>query len=212
MSIRVLIVDDHPIVRRGLRSLLDQYPDIELVGEAAGGPTALELVERYQPDVVLMDVRLVGPNGLALAQRIRRSPSKARVIILTSYDDQSYLLRAAQAGVHGYLLKSASDDVLIDTIQAAYKGERRISPELIGEALEQLEMLSRVQLQVESGLSEQELFILKSIAQGDSIDDMARALYLSERTIKRKIQDILSKLGATSRTQAVAEAYERGLL
>ena len=212
MSIRVLIVDDHPVVRHGLRSLLSQYPDIELVGEAEGGPAALELVESHRPDVVLMDVRLVGPNGLALAQRIQRSPSEVRVIILTSYDDQSYLLRAAQAGVHGYLLKSASDDVLVDTIRAVHRGERRISPELIDQVLEQLVALSRTQLQSESGLSEQEFYILQLMAQGASTGDMVRELYLSERTIKRKVQDILSKLGATNRAQAVAEAYERGLL
>ena len=209
---RVLVVDDHPVVRQGLRSLLSQYSDIEVVGDAEDSPTALELVATLRPDVVLLDIRLAGPSGLDLARQLRRSRFESRVIILTSYDDGGYLREAAQAGVHGYLLKSASAEVLADAIRAVHKGEWRLSPALAGKALQQLEVFSRVHAQSEAGLSDQELQLLQLIAEGATTHDMARALYLSERTVKRKIQDVLDKLGATNRAQAVAEALKRGLL
>lgn len=209
---RVMVVDDHPVVRQGLRSLLSQYPDIQVVGEADVAPLALELIDELRPDVVLLDIRLAGPSGLDLARQLRRSRFDSRVIILTSHDDEAYLLEAAQAGVYGYLLKSASAEVLADTIRAVHAGERRLSPMLAGKALEQLETLSRAQVRAESGLSDQELQLLQLFADGASTQDMAQSLYLSERTVKRKIQDILTKLGAASRAQAVAEAFKRGLL
>lgn len=209
---RVLVVDDHPVVRNGLRSLLSQYSDIQVVGEAEGGQAALDLIAELQPDVVLLDIRLVGPSGVDLARQLRRAQSTARVIILTSHDHESYLLEAAQAGVHGYLLKSSSAEVLADAIRAVHAGERRLSPTLVTKALEQLEVLSLAQSQSELGLSDQELQLLKLIADGASTMDMAQALYLSERTVKRKIQDVLAKLEATSRAQAVAEAFKRGIL
>jgi DNA-binding NarL/FixJ family response regulator len=209
---RVLLVDDHPVVRQGLRSLLSQYPDIRVVGEAGGSPAALELVHGLRPDVVLLDIRLAGPSGLDLARQLRRSGSESRVIILTSYDDEGYLLEAAQAGVRGYLLKSASAEVLADAIRAVHAGEWRLSPVLADKALEHLEALSQAQTQSESGLSDQELQILRLFGEGASTQAISQALYLSERTVKRKTQDILAKLGAASRAQAVAEAFKRGLL
>lgn len=209
---RVLVVDDHLVVRQGLRSLLTQYPDIRVVGEAEGGPATLELIAGLQPDVVLLDIRLAGPSGLELARQLRRSGSESRVIILTSYDDQAFLLEAAQAGVHGYLLKSASAEVLADAIRAVHAGERRLSPALADKALEQLEALSQAHARSDSGLSGQELQILKLLADGASTQSIGEALFLSERTVKRKTQDILYKLGASSRAHAVAEAFKRGLL
>ncbi|HEX9899344.1 MAG TPA: response regulator transcription factor [Candidatus Methylomirabilis sp.] len=212
VNTRVLIVDDHPVVRQGLRSLLSEYPDIQIVGETEGDSTVLELCAQLRPDVILLDIRLAGSNGLDLARQLRSTSSEAHVIILTSYDDETYLREAVQAGVHGYLLKSASAEVLADAIRVVHAGERRISPPLINKVMQQLEELSRAQVQAASGLSDQELQLLKLIAEGASTPDMVRALYLSDRTVKRKIRDILAKLGATSRAQAVAEAYRRGLL
>lgn len=211
--IRVFLVDDHPVVRQGLRSLISQYSDMQVIGEAEDGSTALELVMELRPDVVLLDIRLAtGSNGLQLARKLRRLKSEVRLIVLSSYDDDSYLLQAAQLGVHGYLLKSASPEVLADSIRAAYVGERRISPSMAGKALEQLAALSRAQAQSKSGLSDQELQLLQLIAQGATTQQIAQTLFLSNRTIKRKTQDILAKLGAVNRAQAVAEAFKRGLL
>lgn len=212
MTTRVLLVDDHLVVRQGLRSLLSQYPDIEVVGEAEGGQATLDLVADLQPDVVLLDIRMAGPSGLDLAAQLRRSGASARVIILTSHDDETYLVEAAQAGVHGYLLKSASAELLAEAIRAVHAGESRLSPALISRVMDQLQALSRAQAQAESGLTDQEFQLLQLLATGASTQDMARALYLGERTVKRKIQDILTKLDATSRAHAVAEAFRRGLL
>jgi DNA-binding NarL/FixJ family response regulator len=212
VATRVLVVDDHLVVRQGLRSLLSQYPDIEVVGEADGGPAALKLITDLQPDVVLLDIRMAGPSGLEVAGQLRRSGAGARIIILTSHDDEAYLMEAAQAGVHGYLLKSTSAELLAEAIRAVHAGEHRLSPALMSTALEQLETLSRAHAQAESGLSDQELQLLHLLAEGAGTQDMARAMYLSERTVKRKIQDILAKLGAASRAHAVAEAFKRGLL
>lgn len=209
---RVLIVDDHPVVRQGLRSLLAQYGDIDVVGEAEGSLTALELIDRLQPDVVLLDIQLAGANGLDLARQLRRLQSPARVIILTSHDDDAYLMQAVQVGIHGYLMKHASAELLAETIRAVRAGERRLPPALVNKALEQLESLTRARRQAEFGLTDQELRLLQMLADGASTPEMMHSLYLSERTIKRKIQDILAKLGAASRAQAVALAFKRGLL
>ena len=211
-AIRVLLVDDHLVVRQGLRSLLSQYPDIQVVGEAEDGSVVLELVSELRPDVTLLDVRLAGDNGLDLARQLQRGQVETRIIILTSYDNEEYLLQAAQAGAYGYLLKNSSAEILADAIRAVNAGERRLSPALAGTAFRQLENLSQVRLLVESGLIEQELQLLQLIAAGASTHEMAQELYLSERTIKRKVQDVLDKLNASNRAQAVAEAFKRGLL
>ncbi len=211
-TIKVLIIDDHPVVRHGLRSLLSQYAEIQVVGEAEKGAVALRLIAELTPDVVLLDIRLAEQSGLELAQTLQYQHSSVRIIILTSYDDNSYLKKAAQAGVHGYILKSASAEMLIEAIHAVYHGKHRLSPAVAGMAFEQLEQVSHEYIQFKIGLSEQELHMLHLLADGASTQEMCDRLYLSERTIKRKIQDILSKLGAINRTQAVAEAYKRGLL
>ena len=210
--IRVLLVDDHLVVRQGLRSLLSQYPDIQVVGEAEDSQVALGLVSELRPDVILLDVRLADSNGLDFARQLQRYEFDSRVIILTSYDDEEYLLQAAQAGAYGYLLKNTSAEILADAVRAVYAGERRLSPALAGVAFRQIETLSQTRLLAESGLIKQELELLHLIAQGASTQEMAQTLYLSERTIKRKVQDVLDKLGATNRAQAVSEAYKRGIL
>ncbi len=209
---RVLVVDDHPVVRQGLRSLLAQYPDIQVVGDADGGSDTLGLVALLQPDVMLLDIRLTDSNGLDLARQLRQVNTDVRIIVLTSHDDEAYLLEAVQAGVQGYLLKSISPELLASAIRAVRTGEHQLSPALAGKAMEQLGVLSRAQARVESGLVDQELQLLRMLADGADTQDIAKTLYLSERTVKRKIQDVLTKLEATSRAQAVAEAFKRGLL
>lgn len=209
---RVVLIDDHPVVRQGLQSLLSQYSDIQVVGEAGNNPDALELIAEVQPDIILLDIRLLSQNGLSVARQLQRAGSKSRIIVLTSHDDESYLLEAAQAGVYGYLLKSASTEVLADAIRAVHAGERRLSPGLLNVAMKQLVTLSQYHAKEDSGLSDQELQMLEMISNGASTQEIAEGLYLSERTVKRKIQDIHTKLGATSRAQAVAEAFKRGLI
>jgi len=211
-NICVLIVDDHPMVRQGLRSLLSQYPDIQVVGEADGGPTALELVTKLQPDVILLDIRLAGVSGLDLAPQLRHVHPESRIIILTSYDDEGYLLEAAQAGAHGYLLKSASAEILAEAIRAVYAGERRLSPSLLDKVLRQFESLAVQQMHEESGLSQDEINILHLIAEGATNKEIAERLHFSEVTVKRRVQDIFGKLNVDSRLQAAVEAVRRGLV
>jgi two-component system, NarL family, response regulator DevR len=211
-TIDVLLIDDHPVVREGLVSLLSQYSDIRVVGQSDGAATALATAAALQPNVILLDIRLDDANGLDLARQLRHSQPDSRIIILTSYDDENYLLEAARIGVHGYLLKNASAEVLADAIRAVHAGQERLSANLAGKALKQIKELSRTRTRLESGLTDQELELLRLIADGTSVEDMARALYWSERTVKRKTNDLLVKLGATNRAQAVAEAFRRGLL
>lgn len=211
-DIRVVIIDDHPVVLQGIQSLLSQYPDIHVVGEAGNSSAALELINEGSPDVVLLDIRLADQNGLDIARQIYRSQVKSRVIILTSHEDEEYLLEAVQANVYGYLVKGTSAEVLVEAIRAVHAGERRLSKSLISKAMDQMVELSQAQLQAKSGLSNQELKVLKLIAAGSNTQEMANNLHWSERTLKRKLKDILAKLNAANRAQAVAEAYKLGLL
>lgn len=211
-TIRVLIADDHPVFRYGLRSLLANDPRIEVVGEAESA-TGLEAdIDRLHPDVLLLDIRMPGPTGIEMAQMLRRSHPETKVLILTAYDDDKYLVDALGAGVHGYLLKNSSHEVLTSAIRAVYNGQRLLAAEQVSKVLEQFEVLARKQARENSDLTDVELQILEHLARGDSYDEMSEQLYLSEPTIKRKIQGILTKMGANSRTQAVAEAIRRGLI
>ena len=212
MSIRVMLVDDHPVVRHGLRSLLSKYPDMEVVGDAEGGMQVLDMAASLLPHVVLMDVRLEGPSGLVLARRLKRELPQVRVIMLTSFDDDEYLLQAARSGARAYLLKTTSAEDLADAIRAVHAGDRRLSPELVGKVMQGYEVLSQVHAQALSGLSEQDVALLRLMAEGASTTEMAEALFVSERTVKRKLQDLLTNMGASNRTQAVAMAFERDLL
>lgn len=210
--IRVLVVDDHPVVRDGLRSLLSHYAEVDIVGEAADSAAALERSLALKPDVILLDIKLADENGLALARRILHTQPESRIIVLTSYDDEDTLVAAAKVGVHGYLLKDASSDVLRDTICAVWRGEKRLSPVMAGHAFGQVHDLAREIMLLRSGISAEDLAVLQLIADGAAVVEIAEALHFSERTVKRKIQDLLEKLEVSSRAQAVAEAYKRGLL
>lgn len=211
-AIRVLIVDDHPIVRTGLRSLLTQPNRIEVVGEAADSMSAIEGADSLKPDVIIVDIKLDKEDGLKLARQLLRRDPERRIVLLTSYDADEYLVEAARIGVHGYLLKSASAELLAETIEAAHRGERRLSPSIGERAFDQVRDLIRERALASSGLSPEEIAILGLMADGASAFDIGDRLNYSERQVKRRIQDILTKLGAGNRTQAVAEAYERGLL
>ena len=210
--IRILIVDDHPVLRQGLQSLLTNYPDIHVVGEADTGLGALEKAALLQPDVVLLDIRLPGASGLGVTRQLRRQNPQAKIIILTAYEDDEYLVGALQAGAHGYLLKSTSHETLTEAIRKAHAGRRVLSPSLVDGVLRQFEELAKESLVSQSGLSESELEILRLLAEGAGNKEMAEKLYWSEATVKRKIGDILAKLGVSNRAHAVAEAVKRGLI
>ena len=208
--VRVLIVDDHPVVRHGLRSLLAGHPDLEVVGEAGHGAEALSWLTSHEADVVLLDIRMQGLGGLEVARIAHRSHPSVRIIILTTYDDQSYLHEALEAGVSGYLLKSASHESLPDSIRAVMRGEKLLSPSLVSTVVDGYQQLAEEQARREIGLTPEDLAVLAAIAEGASNKDIAEQFFWSEATAKRRVQETVGKLGASSRAQAIAEAARRG--
>jgi len=211
-AIRVLIVDDHPMVRRGLRSLLSSYPDIQIVGEADDGETALQAAATLSPQVILLDIRLPGPTGVEVAYQLRHHVPEAKIIILTAYDNDEYVLGALRAGVSAYLLKHASEDVVVEAIRLVHQGQRLLSPPLVTKVLCEFEALAKTYARHTSGLSEDELKVLRLIAEGATNARIAKAIFQSERTVKRTITRLMDKLGARNRAQVVAEAVKRGLI
>ena len=209
--IRILVVDDHPIVRQGLRSLLSAYAELQIVAEAGSPQQAIEAAVRYTPDIVLLDVRLPGATGVEVARQLQRECPTASVILLTSFDDDEYLLGALEVGVRAYLLKSVSDDMLVWTIRAVYRGERLISPEMMDRMLSQFSQMRASQIQAEVGLSEQDIEVLRRLAAGASNDEIGLDLGWSKASVKRRVQHIFDQLGVTTRAQAAAEAVRRGL-
>ncbi|MGD8752378.1 MAG: response regulator transcription factor [Anaerolineales bacterium] len=208
--IRVIIVDDHPVVRHGLRSLLTGQPDIEVVAEAEDGAEVLPSLAKTKTDVLLLDIKMKGQTGIDVARRVRQSYPDIKVIILTTYDDESYLHQALEAGVHGFLLKSVSHETLPDSIRAVMQGEHLLSPSLVSSVVTEYQKLAQEHAKREAGLSEEDLQILNAIAEGESTKDLAERFYLSEATVKRRVQEILVNIGATNRAQAIAEAVRRG--
>ncbi len=211
-TIRVLIVDDHPIVRQGVRSVLANHADIEVVGEADGAASLFATLAALKPDVVLLDIRMPGQNGIEITQRLKREHPEVKVILLSTYDDEEFLFGALRAGAEGYLLKSASNEVLASSIRQVGRGERLLSPTLLTKVMREFQDLAKEKTRTDSGLSDQELRVLRMIADGATNKEIAEKLFWSEVTVKRKVQDILEKMGVANRAQAVAEAGKRGLL
>lgn len=211
-AIRVLIVDDHPRVRRGLRSLLSSCDDIAVVGEAEDGAGAIDAARAVRPDVILLDVKLPGPNGLEVAYQLRQLDRDVKTIILTAYDHDEYVVSALRAGARAYLLKSASDDSVVDAVRRVHRGERLLSPPLVDKVLREFECMSKAFARTQTDLSDQELKILALMTDGRSDREISEEMFLSERTIRRKVVDAKNKLGATTRAQLVAEAMKLGLI
>jgi len=202
-SIRILIVDDHPLVREGIASLVGNYADMTIVAEAAEGRGALLAFRQHRPDVTLMDLRMPGPSGIDVIASIRAEFPAARVIVLTTYEGDVLVQRALRAGASGYLLKSAVRTDLVDVIRAVHAGQRRIQPEV---ALKLAEFVT------EGTLSEREINVLKLIAEGNSNKHIARQLDITEGTVKTHVKSILSKLRANDRTHAATLGMERGII
>jgi DNA-binding NarL/FixJ family response regulator len=211
-AIRILVVDDHPMVRRGITSLLSVHSDLEVVGMAGDGATAIKLAEAKRPDVILLDIMMPGSDGLDVAQQLHRRFPESKIIILTAYENQEYVIRTLRSGAYAYLLKGTSDDTLVESIRAVHRGQRLLSPELISEVLEQFQAIAETNVRIESGLSDEELQVLELIAQGATNEEIAQRMFWSERTVKRKVEEITGKLESRNRAQAVAEAIKRGLI
>lgn len=202
-TVRILIAEDHQVVRQGFVALLRMVGGMDIVAEASNGAQAVELYRAHKPDVTLMDLRMPGMGGVETITAIRREFPDARVIVLTTFDGDEDIYRAIQAGARGYLLKGTSIDELVDAIQTVHRGRSRI-PAAIAERL--AERLSG------NALTERETEVLKTIALGKSNKEIASALFISEATVKTHINNLLSKLGATDRTQAARIALQRGIV
>ncbi len=209
---RVMIVDDHEIFRRGVKSLLESEDDMKVVTEASNANEALDAMARHKPDIVTIDIRLGTMDGIQLTRIIKSRPRPPRCIILSTYDDRQYLVGALEAGADAYLLKTNSYETLAQAIRAIHGGERMLSPELIPAMMEEYRRVATQQIQRDSGLSPQEVRILRLLAEGARTQDIANELALTEITVKRKVQEITTKLNASNRVQAVAEAIRRGVI
>ena len=201
--IRILSVDDHPVVRGGIATLIATQPDMTVVAEASNGREAIEQFRRHRPDIGLMDLQMPDLNGLDAIIAIRAEFPDARIIVLTTYDGDVQALRALQAGARGYLLKNALHKELLDTIRAVHAGKKAISPEMSYELAEHA---------MDDALTTAEVDVLRLIAAGKANKEIADLLSVTEATVKGRVKNILSKLGADDRTHAAMIAVKRGII
>ncbi|AZQ70997.1 MULTISPECIES: response regulator [Streptomyces] len=209
-AIRVLLVDDHQVVRRGLRTFLEVQDDIEVVGEAADGAEGVERAEELRPDVVLMDVKMPGMDGIEALRRLRELDNPARVLVVTSFTEQRTVIPALRAGAAGYVYKDVDPDALAGAIRSVHAGHVLLQPEVADALLSQDEGGGGGQGRG-NGLTEREREVLALIADGRSNREIARALVLSEKTVKTHVSNILMKLDLADRTQAALWAVRRGI-
>jgi two-component system response regulator DevR len=206
-KLRIVLVDDHEVVRLGLRSLLERQPDLVVVGEAETAQEAVSAVESLAPDVVVLDIRLPGRSGVEACAEIKRRRPETKIVVLTSYAEDEVLLDAIAAGAEGYVLKQVGSDDLVRALRRVGRGERLLDPRLTDQVFAKLrQMRERERAEAFADLSEQELRVLALVTEGKTNREIGEALYLSEKTVRNYVSDILTKLGHTSRAQAAAYA------
>ncbi len=211
--IKILIADDHLIIRQGLRLILETENEFELMGEASDGVEALSLCKKLKPDVVLMDLRMPNMDGLTAIEKLRVEQPDIAVVILTTFNEDELMFRGLQAGAHGYLLKDTDRSTLFDTIRAAARGETLLKPEIMARVLSRTNASSTQSKANESiNLTEREQEVLEAVARGERSKEIAAHLGISERTVKAHLAGIYNKLGVDSRAAAIAVAAQRGLL
>lgn len=214
--IRILLVDDQPLFREGLRTLLSVHPDFEVVGEAGNGEEAIRLVRSLLPSVVLMDLQMPVLDGVAATRSLHEEQPDCRVIVLTTFDDDEMVFDGLRAGAVGYLLKDAPSEKLAEAIRVAARGETFLQPSVAAKVVAEFARLTRKPLRSSNSviepLSERELEILRLITQGASNREIAGKLFLAEGTVKNHVTNILGKLAVRDRTQAALKAKENGLI
>ena len=210
-KIKILIADDHPVVREGLSSMLSRERDIQVVGEAENGTEAIKKAGELQPDIILMDLRMPEVDGVEAMRQIKVKNPDMKFIVLTTYDNDEYIFKGIEVGARAYLLKDAPREELFKAIRAIYRGESLIQPAVAGKVLDRLAELSR-QVRAPEVLSEREVEVLKLIAKGASNKLIATTLCIGESTVKTHIQSIFQKLEVNDRTEAVTEAIKKGII
>jgi len=201
--IRILTVDDHPLLRKGIAALVNAEPDLKLVAEASNGREAIDAFRSHRPDVTLMDLQMPGVDGLGAIDAIRREFPEARIIVLTTYSGDTQVLRALKAGARAYILKGHVHKELLDTIRAVHAGQKRIPAEIAAELAEHA---------TDDPLTDREIDVVRLIAAGNSNKLIADQLSIGEATVKSHVTNILSKLGANDRAHAVTIALKRGII
>ena len=206
MSVRILVTDDHPVVRAGLSGMLSGEPDFEVVGEAQNGKEAVAFVGELKPDVVLMDLRMPEMDGVTAIEHIKSSYPDVHILVLTTYESDADILRAIETGATGYLLKDTPREELFGAIRTVAQGQSPLAPGVAAR------LMQRVRDPEEEGLSTREIEVLELVAHGTSNKEIAKQLWVSETTVKSHMLHIFDKLGVTDRTAAVTEALKRGII
>ena len=201
--IRILAVDDHPLLRKGIAALVNGEPDLKLVAEASNGGEALDAFRSHRPDVTLMDLQMPEVDGIDAIDRIRKEFPEARIIVLTTYSGDTQVLRALKAGARGYILKGHVHKELLDAIRAVHAGQKRIPPDIAAELAEHT---------MDDTLTEREIDVLKLVAAGNANKQIADQLSIGEATVKSHVSSLLSKLGANDRSHAVTIGLKRGII
>lgn len=210
--LRVMVVDDHEVVRLGLKALLSSRPGFEVVGEAETAEEAISKALSLMPDVIIVDVRLPGANGLEVCRRIKEKAPQIKVIVLTAFPDDDYVIEAVEAGADGYMLKRVGSSELLEVLEKVRRGESVLDSSLLPKVFAYLRKLRKKErCEAFASLSERELQILALLAQGKSNREIAEELFLSEKTVRNYISQVLEKLGLSSRTEAVAYALRHGI-
>ena len=207
--IKILICDDHAIVRDGLRLILETVADFEVVGEAQDGAEGVRLAGELLPQVILMDLRMPGMDGISALQTLQKEQPDISVIILTTYNEDDLMYKGLQSGARGYLLKDTGRDALFNTIRAAARGETLLSPEIMERVLSQA---GEKETETNAGITDRELEVLRAVGEGHTSKQIAYQLGITERTVKAHLTHIYNKLGVDSRAAAIAEAAKRGWL
>ena len=211
--IRILIADDHLIVREGLRLIMDTEPGFELIGEASDGAEAIELASKLEPDVILMDLRMPRVDGLSAIERLQDEQPEIAIVILTTFNEDELMRQGLQAGARGYLLKDTDRNTLFNTIRAAARGETLLQPEVVQKLLSNPAREKRpTPSDSQSDITARESEVLAGVARGQTSKEIANHLGLTERTVKAHLTSIYNKLGVDSRAAAVSEAMKQGLL
>ena len=210
-TIKVLIADDHPILREGLAAVLNQEEDLEVVGEAGNGAEAVAQAKALKPHIILMDLQMPGMDGVEAIRRVKEEAPDIGIIILTTYDTDNYIFHGIEAGAQSYLLKDSPPEEVVKAIRAVHKGESPIQPRIAARLLDRFGQLSRASAP-EGALSPREVEILQLMATGAANKEIAAELVIGESTVKTHIIHIFTKLGVKDRTKAVAEAAKRGII